>query len=169
MRRKTTLSIAIIAVAVVGFIAATANDRISAQPFGRGQFQTAGSCQSSCDQQSVFYGGSRNGQQGRGAGRGNWMSSPSGRLAESQGCSDCDSGGLGCSVESAGCNDAGPMAQGCNTQRFSRHSGCGSAGGCGAVSSCNNGRGRGRGSARGNGRGRGYSAGYGRRGGGCGC
>lgn len=169
MRRKTTLSIAIIAVAVVGFIAVTANDRISAQPFGRGQFQTAGSWRSSCDQQPAFYGGSRNARQGRAAGRDNWMRGSGGRFAASQGCTDCDSGAQGCAVQDAGCNNAGHMAQGCDTQRWSRNSGCGGAGGCENVSSCNTGRGRGRGCARGNGMGRGRNAGCGAGGSGCGC
>ena len=148
MRTKTTLSIVIIAVAVVGLIAVTANDRISAQTFGRGQFQTAGSCQSSCDQQHAFYGGSRNVRQGRGAGQGNWMRGSGDRLAASQGCStsqecsDCDSGGQGCSVEDAG--------------------------GSGNVSSCNSGRGRGRGWARGHGRSRGRNSDCGAGGGCCG-
>jgi len=168
MRTKMSLSVVIIAVAVVGFIAVTANDRISAQTFGRGQFQTAGSCQSSCDQQPAFYGGSRNVRQGRGAGRGDWMSGPGGRLAASQGCSasqecsDCDSGAQGCTVEGAGCNNAGPAAQGCDIQ------GCALDSGCGNVSSCNSGRGRGRGWARGGGRSRGRNAGCGAGGSCCG-
>jgi len=148
MKTKPSLSILVIALAVIGFVVVSANEGTSAQPYAGAQFQRGGYCQTPTNSQLPVYGGPRGAGRGHGAGRGNWMSGPVAQIAQSQACGECDSGG--CSIASS-CGSGRGRGQGWARGRgrsFSQTVGCGRSG-CGRVSSCSSGRGRGQGWARG--------------------
>jgi len=154
MKTKSSLSILVIAVAVVGFIAISANEETSAQPYARGHCLEGGSCGTATSSQSPMRGGGRGA--GRGWGRGGGMGGHSPQFAQEQAGSDCDSCGHSGRINggaAGGCGNRGLVQHsGCSSDRGGRGSrfshdvahrsggGCGSTGGQVGGSRCSSGR-----------------------------
>jgi len=141
MRTKPSLSILLFAVAIIGFVVVSVNERTSAQPYMDEQCREGGSCGAAVDSQMPMQGGGHG--PGRGWSRrgrmGGWMVGTVTQPAQQQ-CSDCESGRQRRVIN-------GAAADGCGNQGFAQGAGCSSAGGHGGSFSCISGDGRGQGRA----------------------